>query len=585
MSTIVRLLQECITLWRVWVPLIALSIGLPLLGIALPLLEKTFIDRVLIGRNVNELFPLLSAYAAVWAGMTFAHLAVTPLRTTMDEQLSLRLRGGILSQSASLSVDYARREASGKTLSLLLSDVPIMASLPSSTALSAISTSILLVGGLAVMVRMNWQLAFAAGVFPAIVVLLLRKVTRPLRTASQQIQEEIATVTSASTEYLSGLREIVVFGQASRVTTGLRSRLAGVARLRVRLSAMETAIASGQSIFSLVANVTLLTVGGYLTLRGQSTVGGLVAMRALLNMVFQPATQLGGLVSSAQKAIASGERVYAFLDRAPLVAEAERPAELRAVQGEVRFEGVTFGYDPDCPVVKEISFATAPGETVALVGPSGAGKTTLASLMLRFYDPQSGSVSIDGIDLRHVKLADLRAHVGAVFQDTFLFSGSIRENIAFGCPQAAESAIEAAAQSAQAWDFICALPEGLSTQVGERGVRLSEGQKQRIAIARTILQDPAVVILDEPTSSLDALSEAGVEVALRNLFASRTSFIIAHRLATARRADVILVMDQGRIVQRGTHAELLEQRGLYRSLVEAQAGAGPAVHALEWRTV
>jgi len=305
-------------------------------------------------------------------------------------------------------------------------------------------------------------------------------------------------------------------------------------------------------------------------LRGETTIGTLVAIRTLFTYVFQPAGQLVGLASSIQKGLGSADRIYAFLDREPQVKDLARSRASCEMVGEVAFEGVSFGYSPDSRVLHDVSFVARAGETVALVGPSGAGKSTLVSLIARFYDPQEGRVLIDGRDIRDLPLDELRSRIAIVFQDTFLFATTVRENIAFGREGATEEEIIAAAKAANAWEFIQQLPDGLDTLVGERGVRFSEGQKQRLAIARALLRKPLILILDEPTSALDARSEHLLQEALENLMRGCTAFVIAHRLATVQQADRILVMEGGRIVEQGTHHELLEQGGLYRELFDLQ---------------
>jgi ABC-type multidrug transport system fused ATPase/permease subunit len=298
--------------------------------------------------------------------------------------------------------------------------------------------------------------------------------------------------------------------------------------------------------------------------------------------VLVPAGQVLARIGNAQKALAAVERIYAFLDAAPRVPEAPGARMPRELAGAVTFDRVSFAYQPGRTVLDQVSFSARPGELIALVGPSGAGKSTLVSLIARFYDPTEGRVLLDGIDLRALPLAGLRRQVGIVFQDTFLFATTIRENIAFGRAGASEAEIIAAARAANAWEFIEQLPEGLDTPVGERGVRLSAGQKQRLAIARALLRDPRILILDEPTSALDARSEHLLQTALDNLVRGRTTFVIAHRLATVQRADRVVVLDGGRIVEQGTHTELLQRPGLYRELFELQrrglarasAGAG-----------
>jgi ABC-type multidrug transport system fused ATPase/permease subunit len=282
---------------------------------------------------------------------------------------------------------------------------------------------------------------------------------------------------------------------------------------------------------------------------------------------------MAGLITNIQKSLGSADRLYAFLSQQPQVREDPRARPLPEARGRVRFEQVGFSYTPGQPVLEDVSFVAEPGEMIALVGPSGAGKSTLMSLLTRFYDPSEGRVLLDGVDLRHLRLAGLRDQIGIVFQDTFLFATTIRQNITLGREDAREAEVVAAARAANAWEFIERLPRGLDTPVGERGVHLSEGQKQRIAIARALLRAPRILILDEPTSALDARSDHLLQAALDNLMRGRTTFVIAHRLATVQRADRIVVLDRGRIVEQGTHAELIRRQGVYRELCDLQFGA------------
>jgi ABC-type multidrug transport system fused ATPase/permease subunit len=293
-------------------------------------------------------------------------------------------------------------------------------------------------------------------------------------------------------------------------------------------------------------------------------------MRSLYHVMYGPALNIFGVITTSQKARASMDRINEFLRERPRVAERFRAFTPERVAGVIAFEDVRFSYTPEREVLREISFVAARGETIALVGPSGAGKTTITNLIGRFYDPTVGRITLDGIDLRDLSLKALRDNISMVFQNTFLFDISIRDNIAFGRPDATAGEIAAAACASNAWEFIEQLPEGLDTPVGERGVRLSEGQKQRLGIARALLRDAPILILDEPTSALDARSEQLLQSALGNIMRGRTTLVIAHRLATILRADRILVVDDGRIVEQGSHSELIRARGLYRELYEMQ---------------
>jgi ABC-type multidrug transport system fused ATPase/permease subunit len=317
-------------------------------------------------------------------------------------------------------------------------------------------------------------------------------------------------------------------------------------------------------------SLTVFIYGGYLVIKGQTSLGTVFAMQSLFGLVFQPAGQLVRVVGDVQKALGAADRVYEYLNEEPGVPEYEDAVELVGLNGDVTFVDVSFSYLSGVAVLSDISFSARSGETIALVGPSGAGKSTLASLIPRFHDPDNGAVLLDGTDLRDLTLDSLRQQIGIVFQDTYLFAASIRDNIAFGYEGATEDEIVRAAAAANVLEFVERLPAGFDTWVGERGVQLSEGQKQRIAIARALLREPRILILDEPTAALDARSESLLQAALDDATRGRTTFVIAHRLATVLRADLILVLDGGRIVQQGTHHALMAAGGLYRDLYDLQ---------------
>jgi ATP-binding cassette subfamily B protein len=319
-----------------------------------------------------------------------------------------------------------------------------------------------------------------------------------------------------------------------------------------------------------MAIVLLLWFGGPAVIRGELTVGSLFAMISYVLMLNAPVSHLGFLVNLAATAAASAARVFEIIDMPNEVVEAPDAVAVDQVRGEVRFEAVSFAYSEGRSTLEEITFEAKPGQMVALIGPTGSGKSTITNLIPRFYDPTSGQVLIDGMDVRRMKLRSLRQHIGIVLQAPFLFNSTIAENIAYGQPDASMAAIEAASRAAAAHKFIVQFPNGYATMVGERGVTLSGGQKQRIAIARAILRNPRIMILDDSTSSVDTETEHIIQQALAVIMEGRTTFVIAQRLLTLKSADMILVLDHGRIVQRGTHAELLAQAGLYRQIYDLQ---------------
>jgi ATP-binding cassette, subfamily B, bacterial MsbA len=569
-----RSLSEYRDFWRIWVPLLTTVVLLPPIVLAMPLVEKQLVDGILLSRRLELLPQIIGLYAGLWLVSSAVSTAGVTLRTYLAERFSLHLRNRVFTHCEALSLAFSHREHSGRVMALFANDVPAVLGL--FTALVVVLGSLVgLAFGVAVMFSLSWQLALVAGVLPPLVAGVATVLTRPFRPAARAAQDKAAELTERLQDNLGGLREVVAFGRESVQTRQFTRTLQELLRLRMRLTLMETGLQTGQSLFSLTVTLVMLGFGGYLVIDGQITLGTLVAMRAFFGSVFQPATLLAGTITAIQKSLASADRLYAFLDEQPRVREREGVGPPEHLAGEVRFDRVNFGYRQGRPVLRDVSFTARPGEVVAMVGPSGAGKSTLASLIARFYDPDEGSILLDGVNLRDLSLDGLRKHIGMVFQDTYLFATTIRENIAFGRDGAREDEIVAAARGANAWEFIERLPAGLDTQVGERGVELSEGQKQRIAIARALLRNPKILILDEPTSALDARSEHLLQLALENLMRGRTTFVIAHRLATVKRADRILVVDGGRVVEQGTHDELLLRGGLYHELHELQV-ASPA---------
>jgi ABC-type multidrug transport system fused ATPase/permease subunit len=579
MRTLLRSVGDYRPLWWAWLPLLGLAMLVPLVGLVRPLVERYLIDDVVLPRRQELLLSALAIYAGLWAlGLGF-HMVAGVLRAYLDERLTVSLRQRLFAQSEALSVAFAHREHSGQTMALFFNDAPTVAGLFTTVVIGLLSIVTALVIGVVIMLNLSWPLALAAGVAPPLVAGVAGVLTRPLRPAARRVQDKAAEMTQYLQENLAGLREVVGFGQGRAQAARFGTVLDELLRLRLRVTLIDTALGAGQSLFSLATTLVILGFGGYLVIAGQTTLGTVIAMQSLFGLVFLPTSQLVGLAAGIQKALASADRVYAFLDQTPRVQERPDAQAPVAVAGAVAFEGVSFSYQPGRPVLTDLSFTAHPGELIALVGPSGAGKSTLVSLLGRFYDPTTGRVTLDGRDLRDLTLAGLRQQIAYVFQDTFLFATTIRNNIAFGRPDAGEEQIIAAARTAQAWEFIEQLPAGLATLVGERGVQLSEGQRQRLAIARAILRDPRILILDEPTAALDARSEHLLQAALDSARQGRTTIVIAHRLATVRRADRILVLDGGQLVQQGTHADLLGRPGLYRELFTLQFSQEPGVSA------
>ncbi|MDP8909339.1 MAG: ABC transporter ATP-binding protein/permease, partial [Chloroflexota bacterium] len=428
-----------------------------------------------------------------------------------------------------------------------------------------------LLGVTVLLLRLDWQLALVAlATMPFLMWWSVRfgVLIRPL---FAQVQQQFGTMTSALQENVAGSRVVRAFAQEARESARFEAELRELFDRNMRATRRWAFSYPFTLFLSGVGVGAVLWFGGYRVLSGALSVGTLVAFNLYLGILGEPVRWVGFVVNRIARAIASGERIFEILDTKPAIADRPGALELREMRGEVAFDGVTFAYEgAGREALSEVSFVARPGETIALLGPTGSGKSTIINLLPRFYDVTAGRILIDGHDIRDLTLASLRRNIGAVLQETFLFSVSVRENIAYGRPGAPLEAVVAAAKAARAHDFIMAMPDGYDTKLGERGVNLSGGQKQRVAIARALLMDPRILILDDATSSVDSETEHLIQEALRELMRGRTSFVIAQRLSTVKEADQILVLKDGRVVERGTHIELLGRGGFYGEIYDLQ---------------
>ena len=414
----------------------------------------------------------------------------------------------------------------------------------------------------------SWQLALVALAITPVIVLTAFRYSRVSHPVLRDVQQSLGEVATVAEESITGVHVVKSFAQEKRRAERFGDASNTVFAKTLAANRQRAIYVPLLTFLPFVAQALVLLVGGRMVIDGSMTLGAFSAFYLLLAMLVMPLRMLGMWIGQAQRAVAAGERIFEILDEPEEVSDPTDATPLPPGPGEVTFEGVSFGYDPERPVIEDVDLHIAAGRTVALIGPTGSGKTTLAALVPRFYDTTRGRVLVDGVDVRRLVRRSLRSEIGVISQDPFLFSASIRDNIALGMPDAPFEAVEAAARAAQAHDFILELPHGYDTVVGERGITLSGGQRQRIAIARALLIDPRIHVLDDATASVDATTEAKIRTGLREVMRGRTTIIIAHRLSTIALADEVVVIDHGHVAAQGTQAELLETSPVFREIHE-----------------
>ncbi|HEY2066282.1 MAG TPA: ABC transporter transmembrane domain-containing protein [Gemmatimonadaceae bacterium] len=547
--------------------LVAAAVGLAFPQIVRHLLDAAFqqgdralLDRIAIG--------LVFAFA-LQGLMNFVQVF---LLTSTAERVVAKLREDVFAHLVRLSPGFYTERRTGELTSRLSADLAVLQSLMGTWVSELSRQTLFLVGGVILLTLTHPRLTATTLAVVPVVVGSAFFFGRRLRRASTGVQDRVAEAMGMADEAFSQIRTVQSFVREAEETRRYRGLLSGVvaaAVARARTRAMLFGIVGFVAFAGVVA---VLWQGGRLVLEGVLTPGALVSFLLYAITVAAAVGALASLFGSYQEALGAAQRVFELLGMTPTVAEPADPVALaRPVRGAVALQGVRFRYAPELPeALTDVSFTIAPGEVVALVGPSGAGKTTVASLIPRFWDVTGGCIALDGVDIRNLSFADLRGSIGLVPQEPALFSGTVRENIAYARPDATEDEVLAAARAAHAIEFIDRLPDKLETRVGERGVKLSGGQRQRIALARVFLKNPAVVVLDEATSSLDNESERLVEEAMEELLRGRTTLIIAHRLRTVRRADRVLVLDHGRVVEEGSHEKLSTGDGVYGRLYRAE---------------
>ncbi len=492
------------------------------------------------------------------------------LSSFVGQRVVTDMRVKLFKHLQDLSVEFYSQWKTGEVMSRAINDIAVIQAAIVVTATEIIPQMLTLAGVLGYLIYLNWRLTLLALVTAPVFVLAINKFGQEMRVIGRNAQKKIADISSILQETVSGARIVKSFTMEKHETERFRNESETSFGWSMKEAQIDATQRPLMGFLQVLAVVIVIWFGCLEVIQGRLRPQDLIAFFAGAFLLIDPVIVISKINSTVQRSLASAERVFEILDIIPTVKDEDGAKELPSVNGNVSFKDVSFSYKKGTEVLSGINFDIQSGKVAAIVGPSGSGKSTLINLILRFYDPSSGKIMIDGNDIRKVTLHSLRKQIGIVPQDTMLFSGTISDNIKYGMPDASTSQIESAAKNANAHDFIMALPMGYETQAGERGAMLSGGQRQRIAIARAILRDPKILILDEATSSLDTESERLIQDALQRLISGRTTFVIAHRLSTVQNADTILVLKDGAIEEHGTHKDLIDRNGFYKRLFDMQ---------------
>ncbi|MGB3790735.1 MAG: ABC transporter ATP-binding protein [Phormidesmis sp.] len=537
-----------------------------------PFLIGWSIDNLIRPGNFSGLLRMVVGLAFVYALGTIA-IRVQIFRVgAIVQKVLAQVRQDIFTKIQSLSIGYFDKSEAGDLMSRLLNDVSVIDQAFGQSIPQILGNTFSLIGIIIAMFLINFRLGLLSNLVVPVMILTTTLFSRWARARFRVTRETIGDLSARIEEDVSSVKEAQAFNRVNYNIDAFEALNAANRDANIQAVAVTAAFLPSIDFLNTLATAAVLAYGGYLAVTGAATVGTVTAFLLYVQQFFRPIQILSQFYTQAQSAIAGLERVFFLLDEPEVLKDAPDAIEMPPITGKVEFDQVTFGYVPGQTILNRVSLCAQPGQMIALVGPTGAGKSTIINLILRFYDVTGGVVKVDDVDVRHVSQASLRRQIGYVLQDNILFSGTVAENIAFGHPTAKHTDIESAARVANIHEFITQLPQGYATVLGGQGATLSQGQRQLISIARAVLIDPQILILDEATSSIDTQTEALVQDAIAALLKNRTSFVIAHRLSTVTQADQVLVVQQGQIVERGTHQELIEQSGEYAKLYTLQLG-------------
>ena len=570
MAILSRLFRFLYPHWKTLSIAVVLLLGRALTELIPPLLQRELFDGVIGAHNLPYLTPVLAAMVAVYLIIGLTNMGDMYIRHALGVRVIVDFRVRVYSYLQRLSLSFFERMSAGELMSRVTNDVNELEQFVTHGSALLLVDLLRLVGAAIILFIMDWRLALLVIVPVPFLAYALRMYNTRVRPIYRQARDRLGDINASLQDRLSGIRVIQAFAQEEREEETFsnaneryyQAQVAGVRYMSLFFPSMGFVVRIGPLL--------LMGAGAVMVTQGTLSVGTLVAFLAYAASFYDPINRLTEVDNIFQRAIAAGARVFELLDTKPQIEDAPDAITPAAMKGAVMFDHVSFGYTSGGDVLHDISFSIAPGEMVALVGPSGAGKTSIANLLCRFYDPAQGTVLVDGHDLRTVKLSWLRTSMATVLQDTFLFNTTIRDNLLYAKPDATEAELIAAAKVAYAHDFVMELPKGYDTAIGERGTRLSGGQKQRLALARAVLADPRILILDEATSSVDAEAEYLIQQALEEVLKGRTALVIAHRLSTIRQADKIIALDDGNIREVGSHDDLIDAGGLYSQLYRRQ---------------